>query len=98
MARPEGRSRALLRDIAAKQKQFQQHRLYFRNDGVTQPLAIRTEDRARRDLVAGGIGMGGCSEGGGHLFCESAHRALIPPLLKLIGVMAVVPACAVWLF
>ena len=30
-----------------------------------------------RDLVAGGIGMGGRSEGSDYLFCERVHRVLI---------------------
>src|ERR1017187_3817295 len=54
-AQPEGRSRALFRYIAAKQKQFRQHRLQFRHDVFPHPLGIGPGDRAIRDLVAGGI-------------------------------------------
>jgi len=33
-----------------------------------------------RDLVAGGIGMGGRSEGSDYLFCERVHRVLFASL------------------
>ena len=63
-AQPQRRTRAFFRRVTTEQIELRQHRLQFRQDGFPQAFWVSPEHRAGRYLIAGGIGLGGCSKGG----------------------------------